>query len=342
MEGEALIPQTPPAPPSAITVTDGAKVALDAARAKAVARFKAVPAPGALIDPNAATPPIVAKVDMDPATLKRLTRQSADLRAAEQKITELQSAATDSATVLQAKRLYGEGKRLEAIALLSGRDATEEMAALMDAYLDTTPTTPEQLQAARIEALEADKKTREEAAEADRKTAETERIKQRDAAIQGFAWSVLDAAKEAAGGLTFPLCASKKNRGEAAVAALRLVSQVYAPKEHPTGDVTPDQARALYLKAFADVETEYEKQYAEELGERFVPKGSHNPLPGRGHVAPAAPRPATTEPTPAEPSRANTSPTISRPAITTTQWPRSLTHAQAREKAIEKVRSFQR
>lgn len=342
MSADGVVPQVAPPPFPTAPVPDGARTAIDAARAKAVAK---VATPPAATPAPAAAPGTPAKIEMDPAALKQITKQAAALRAAEARVAELQAAATDSAQVLEAKKLYAEGKRLEAIALLSGKDATEEMAALMDAYLDVSPPKPEDEQAARIAALEADKKARDDAEAQRKKDEEAEKVKQRDAAIQGFAWSVLDAEKEANGALKFPLCSSKKNRGEAATAALRIVSQVLAPKEYPTGEVTPEQARGLFAKAFVFVEAEYEKQYAEELGERFVPKGAPLPTlrPGNaGHAAPAAPRQATTEPTPAEPTRANQSPTLSRPAITTTTYPRSLTPAQAREKAIERIKSFQR
>lgn len=332
----ALISQVPTGP-APQPVPDGARAAIAAAQAKAVAKFAPAPAPAAA----APAPETPAKIEMDPAALKQLTKTSAALRRAEQRVAELEAGAKDTGQIAEAKKLYASGKRLEAIALLSGKDATEEMTALMDAYLDTTPKEPVDPNQARLDALEADNKARKDADEAAKKAAEEEKAKQRDAAIQGFAWSVLDAEKEADGSAKFPLSASKKNRGEAAVAALRLVSQVYAPKDHPDGNVTPEQARVLFAKAFVEVEKAYEERYAEELGERFVKRGSA-PRPVAGHAAQTAPRPATTVPTPPEPSRANQSPTLARPAISTAEYPKSLTHAQALEKAIAKVKSFQR
>jgi len=334
---EDIVPQTAPAPLPTAPVVDGARAAVDAAREKAVARFRPAPAPVATTPAEPAAPP---KVDMDPATLKQLTKTAAALRRAEQKVAELQAAATDIGPVAEAKKLYAAGKRLEAIALLSGNDASAEMEALMGAYLDSSPPAEVDPEKARLDALEkaeADRKKREEDSA---KAAEESRIKQRDAAIQGFAWSVLDAEKLADGTPKFELCSLPKNRGEAAVAALKLVSEVYAPKEYPDGNVTPDQARALFAKAFVDVEAAYELQYTETLGPRFLKRGVPNPRPV-GHAAPAAPRQAFTATPPAEPTRANQSPTLSRAPVSTTDYPASLTPKQALQKAIEKVRSFQ-
>ena len=335
MSADGFISQVPgPAP---VPVPDGAKAAIAAAQAKAIAKF--APAP----EPAPAEPAAPAKIEMDPAALKQITKQAAALRRAEQRVSELEAGAKDIGPLAEAKKLYSEGKRMEAIALLSGRDATEEMTALMDAYLDTTPAAPVDPAAAKLAELEAWKNDQVKAQEDAKKADEEQKAKQRDAAIQGFAWSVLDAEKEADGSAKFPLSAAKKNRGEAAVAALRLVSQVYAPKEHPDGNVTPEQARALFAKAFVEVEKAYEDRYAEELGERFVKRGQPLPRPLQtGRAAPVAPRQATTEPTPSEPTRANQSPTLSRSPISTTTWPKSLTPAQALQKAVEKVRSFQR
>ena len=333
MSADGIVPQTGPAP--APLVVDGTRAALDAARDKAMAKVRPAPAPAAVSTVDTPTP---ATITMDPAALKQLTKQAAALRRAEARVAELEAGSKDVGTFAEAKALYAAGKRLEAIAKLSGNDPSAEMEALMGAYLDTTPAVPVDPQQAKLEALEK--------AEADRTKRETdaataaaeEKVKAQDASIQGFAWSVLDAEKLPNGQPKFGLCARPKNRFEAATAARHLVVKVYAPKDHPNGDVTPDQARALFAKAFAQVEQEYEARYADELGERFVRPG-HNPQPVPGRAAPAAPRPAAIA-TPTEPTGANQSPTLSRAAISTQNYPKSLTPAQATAKAIERIKSL--
>lgn len=335
MSAEGFVSQVP-AGPAPTPVVDGTRTAIDAAQAKAVARFATPPA-AAILETPQATP----KIEMDAATLKQMTKQAAALRRAEARAAELESGAKGMESLTQAKKLYGEGKRLEALALLSGNDATAEMNALMEAFLDTTPATPVDPVQAKLDALEkaeADRVKRE----ADTTAAlEADKIKARDANIQGFAWSVLDAEKRPDGSPKFELCALPKNRGEAAVAALQLVSKVYAPKEYPDGNVTPDQAKALFAKAFADVQKAYEDEHLEKYGMPYVRPGLPGPLKV-GQPASRVQTPAATVSTPTEPAGANQSPTLSRPAISTTSYHKSLTHAQALEKALEKVRSFQR
>lgn len=333
MSADGFVSQVPsgpvPTPPA-----DSIRAAIDAARDKAVARFAQ---PAAQVEPEKpATPP---RVEMDPATLKQLTKQAAALRRAEARVVELEAGSKDVGAYAEAKALYASGKRLEAIAKLSGNDASVEMEALMGAYLETTPTEPVDPAKTKLEALEAAEKARTEREKAANDAAEADKIKARDASIQGFAWSVLDAEKRPDGSPKFELCALPKNRGESAVAALHLVSKVYAPKEYPDGNVTPDQAKALFAKAFADVQKAYEAEHLEKYGAPYVRPGLPRPLPvGQ----PARAQTAPTASTPAEPTGANQSPTLSRAAISTTSYPKSLTPAQALQKAIDKVRSFQR
>jgi hypothetical protein len=336
MSADGFVSQVPVGP-APTPVVDGTRATLDAAREKAIARFAAPQV--ATLPPE--TPVATPKIEMDPATLKQLTKQAAALRRAESRVVELEAGSKDVGSFAAAKKLYGEGKRLEAIALLSGNDPSAEMEALMGAYLDSKPTEPVDPASAKLAELEAWKTEQTNAQEAARLAAEADKIKARDASIQGFAWSVLDAEKLPDGSPKFELCSLPKNRGEAAVAALRLVSQVYAPKEYPDGNVTPDQAKALFSKAFVDVQKAYEDKHLEEYGTPYVRPGLPNPRLVAGQPAPRA-QTATIATTPAEPTGANQSPTLSRPAISTTSYAKSLTPAQALVKAMEKVRSFQR
>lgn len=328
-----FIPQTPQAAPAPIV--DGARVATDAARAKAIARVTAPVVPPAGAEP--ATPAAPAKIEMDAATLKQMTKQAAALRAAQARVVELEAGSKDVGAFAAAKKLYGEGKRLEAIAMLSGNDPSAEMEALMGAYLDSAPPAAVDPVKAEIDALKAKDAARDAADAEMKKQRAAQAAKERDASIQGFAWSILDAAKLPDGSPQFELCSLPKNRGEAAVAALVAV-KIFAAAEHADGNVTPEQAKALYTRAFAEVEAEYERDFAERAGSRFVPRGYPPPrqVPGQ----PVQRVQTTATPAPAEPTRANQSPTLSRPSITTQSQPKSLTPQQALAKAIEKVRGF--
>jgi hypothetical protein len=339
MPEEAYVSQVPTGP-APVQVVDGTAAALAAARAKAVAKATGATPPAPVVSTvDASKPPVPPKIDMDAATLKTLTKQAAALRRAEARVVELEAGSKDVTGFAAAKKLYGEGKRLEAIAMLSGNDPSAEMEALMGAYLDSKP--PEEVDpvAAEVAALKADNEARKAAdLEAKKLSAERE-LKARDASIQGFAWSVLDAEKLPDGSPKFELCSLPKNRGESAVAALAVV-KIFAAKEYPDGNVTPDQAKELYRKAFAEVEAEYEKDYSERLGARFVPRTGHSPRPVGQPANAWAQKPATPAAPPAEPSRANHSPDLSRPSISTQSYPKSLTPAQALAKAIERVKGF--
>lgn len=332
MSVEAPIPQTPQAAPAPIV--DGARVAIDAARAKAIARVTAPVVPPVGAEP--VTPAAPAKIEMDAATLKQMTKQAAALRAAQARVVELEAGSKDVGAFAAAKKLYGDGKRLEAIAMLSGNDPSAEMEALMGAYLDSAPPEAVDPVKAEIDALKAKNAERDAADAETKKQRDAQAAKERDASIQGFAWSILDAAKLPDGSPQFELCSLPKNRGEAAVAALAVV-KIFAAAEHADGNVTPEQAKALYTRAFAEVEAEYERDFAERAGSRFVPRLQFpRQVPGQ----PVQRVQTTATPAPAEPTRANQSPTLSRPSITTQSQPKSLTPQQALAKAIEKVRGF--
>lgn len=316
----------PGAPPPAPVVDIFA-----AAKAKALAAVTGQPVP-APAKPPVAAPPETPKIEMDAATLKKLTALSKADRENKAKIAELEAKAPDAATFAEVKKLYAEGKRMEAIAKLSGKEAVAEMEALMADYLnaptDAAADDAKDALAAKVEELAAKDAARDKAdADADAARAAAEE-KARGTAVTAFAHQVLDAAKAADGSATFELCARAENRAEAADAALEIVKALAFDRK--LENVTQEQAAELYREAYKTVEAEYE-----ELGKRYTrgsPRSVNVPFDPR--------RPATPSPGPRTEPESRPSPVLSKPPLSTQVPARSLTHAEAKRKALDSVRGY--
>lgn len=275
-------------------------------------------APGA---PPKTEPPKVdaPKVDMDAATLRRLTALSKADRENKAKIAQLEGSSKDAATYAEVRKLYGEGKRMEAIAKLAGAtDGVAEMEALMADYLNA-PTTDAKDDAkdalvAKVDELAA-WKTEREKQETDRAT------QQRDQAVQAFAFQVLDADA------TFEICARPENRAEAASAATQLFAALAG--DRGLTQVTEEQSRALYRESFALVEKEYE-----EMGSRYSKRGSPQPLNGQHQPMSRTPPAATpqTRPSPIP---------LQRPPIQTPST-ENMSLDQFKQRAIDTMRGLRR
>lgn len=269
--------------------------------------------------PEAEPPKVEApKIEMDAATLKRLTALSKADRENKQKIAQLEGSSKDAATFAEVKKLYSEGKRMEAIAKLAGAtDGVAEMEALMADYLNA-PTTDAKDEAkdalvAKVDELAAWK--------ADREKQETERAtQQRDQAVQAFAFQVLDADA------TFEICARPENRAEAASAATQLFAALAG--DRGLTQVTEEQSRALYRESFALVEKEYE-----EMGSRYSKRGTPQPLNGQHQPMSRTPPAVTPQTRP--------TPSIQRsPIATTGTQPKTLDDHKRR--ALEAMRGLRR
>lgn len=287
--------------------------------------------PAATATPKVEAKPADApKIEMDAGTLKRLTALAKADRENKQKIAQLEGSAKDTATLAEAKKLYSEGKRMEAIAKLSGAsDGVAEMEALMADYLNA-PTTDAKddardALAAKVDELSAWKTGREKA---EAQAAET----QRNAQVAAFANSVLDAAKQADGSLMFEICARPENRGEAAEAALAIVTALAIDRgltQDANGkprDVTRDEVAALYREAYQTVEGGYA-----ELGARYSKRG--NPQPSSGQHQSMSRPPTAIQP------QTRPTPTIPKsPIATSPTGPQTIEQHKAR--ALEAMRGL--
>ncbi len=340
-EAPSYLVFTPPAP-----VTPEAPVTPPVdfkAKAIAAATGKTIETP----KPDATPTPEVkpAKIDMDAATLKQLTKQAREIRENQAKIAQLEATAPDAATFANVKKLYSEGKRMEAIALMSGKEPTTEMEFLMADYLNA-PTDAAQDEAkdalaAKVEELAAKDAAREKDAEDQKKAADIDAEKQRNAAVTSFAHKILDEAKAADGSLTFELCARDENRVEAAAAALEIVKTLafdrYTAVDPTTGertskDVTQEQAAELYREAYIIVEAEYDEIGQKRYLKRDRPRSMNASIDPR--------RPTTPSPGPRIEPQSRPSPSITKAPISTNTPATSLTPAQAKQKAIDSIRGF--
>lgn len=325
MATEAAAPGTAPAaatPAAAPAAPPPDPIAT--ARAKAVAAATAPPpAAAAPVTPPAA----VAKptIDMDAATLKRLTKLSREKREADARIAKLEKdGAPADATLREAKTLYAQGKRLEAIAKLSGGDATAEMESLMAAYLNTEAPGEKDEITQRMEALEKEQTAEKERRAKEEEAAKTTAEQVREANTQAFAIGVLDELKGADGAPAYALCALPANRAESAREAIK--QAVGLAQARGITDLTPDVAKGLMKEAYAAIETEWET-----IGkERFTKPQGPTPQPSQGSRPPA---PDTSRPLPPQirPDPPRVGIEIKPPTSG------SLTHDQAKAKAIAKA-----
>lgn len=303
---------------------------VSAAKAKAIAAVTGTPA-ATNTETDKKTPAVTpAKIEMDAATLKQLTKLAKADRENRAKLTALESDSKEVADLKTARKLFADGKHLEALAMISGKDALEQFEAIQTAYLNAPIGEEKDALAEKVDTLAA-KIAADDKAKADAATAAlTEAEKQRDTGIRVFANSVLDDAKGTNGAPLFEICSQPKNRVEAATAALAVV-KVLAIAKYPDGNVSVEQARELYREAYAEVEAEYEASFAESLGSRFVKRDRPRSVDPRPTASSSGPR--------VEPQN-RPSPTLAKPAISTTPPAKSLTPAQARQRAIDAIRGY--
>ncbi len=336
--------QAPAATATTTESTTSAAVAntIQAATEKARAAAKAPvieQAKPAAADTTATDKTKTTTIDMDAATLKQLTKLSKAKRDNEAKIAQLETTSKDAAILKEVKDLYAAGKKLDALAKLSGADPTEEMEALLSAYLQTGEEKDEAALATKVDALtkkiEADDAERLKQAD----EAKTAQAASEAANAHAYAVKVLQDAKEADGSLSYELCARPENRKEAADEALK--AAVFLAQEEGITDVTEEIAASLLKRAYAAVEAELEdlgKQEIETATKRFTktPKGHSPQLVGQ--------RSDTTATGQRETPQVRQSQTIdgsfSKPGTAVTQHAKVLSHAQAKQKAIDAIRGL--
>lgn len=254
-------------------------------------------------------------VEMDAATLAKLTEASEKERAArkraeaaERKAKELETAQGDVVTLRDVKKLWSEGKRREAFKLLSGDDKKFEADA--EEFLKEWVASPDgkgkvEVTAEEMAALKAEleETKKAEAARAAREKAETD---QRNA--ERFSASIRDAKGED-GAARYPLASKPENSDEARTVALEKANARLL-KLKITGPISRELAEDLMHYAYAEIEANLRKK--ETPAAEASPKPAAKPTEtvnlqsGRGEVIPrATPTPAAPKEYPKTPEGAS-------------------------------------
>jgi hypothetical protein len=219
------------------------------AAANARAKGAPPPAPAAETKPATETPATPAE-DIELKTFTKLTREKRDL---ETKLKAQEVAIADAQVALEAKKLMGEGKKLEALALLTGKDPTEEMTDLLAAYIAEPGEKTDDDLAKKVDEIAAtlanDKKARDDEKKAD-EDAEAKAVATQ---AQSMVDRVLTGAAE-----KFELCARAENREEAIAAAIDGAVHLAGTRKLDLKTLTEAETNALIEEAFQGVETLYE------------------------------------------------------------------------------------
>lgn len=356
----APAPGTPAAAPAApvdrLQPTVGLAGVIAGALAKARATAAAAPPPAAPArDPLSApaapatpavVPPPAAKpeIDADPAAVKRWAALSRENRELQAKIKTLEPAAAEAATMASARKLYSEGKRIEAVALLAGAtDATAEMESLMADYIKGG-TTAEEITAAQLAKRLDDEKAAQKVADDAKaaKDAEAKIAAENEMLLKDARESMSKVLDDPAMATKYERCARPANREEAAAAVVGLITAERAKRKLTAEQLTPELTRVLIDAAFSSVEEEYDRVLAETTA-RYSKGALQTPAAGVGSEtsqrADASVWGRRQEP---EPGKQPAAPTIdaslSRPGVTP-QPPRSFySHAEAAARAREAAR----
>lgn len=311
MSAEAVPNAAPAAPAAPAGLPQAPSYAAAAAKAIAAAKAEA-PAPAAPVAaPVPATPAPGIKVEG--ADLKDLTRISAENRALQQKVRELEPAAKDAALLKEVRDLYASGKKVAAIGKLAGADPTAEMEGLLADYLkDPNDAAVQDKLAAKVDEVAKRIDDREKAGAQQATAAEHAK------AANGVVDSQLTARLE-----KLPHTA-KAERGEAIGKVISAVTRLREEKGLSVEASTPEVMTALLADAIDEVEIEYEVRAA---------RAARTAVPAAPVVAPA---PAAVAAPAAEPAPSIES--LERPGVSVADWGKTLTHDKAKEKLRALVR----
>jgi hypothetical protein len=226
-------------------------------------------------------------LNIDPKTMKTLARLQKEAREAASKVQELEPLRPDAEFGKQLKDLWkgSPEQRLEALARLSGRDGTDELAALVQFFYERDqatagdPADPAKPQpsaetkamldvVAELKKEISDLKAHRDSTTEGKAKAEAENDRKNAAA---FVERFLTANKE-----KFEISARKENVTEATDLIQEAALAIIARDKLDVKGLTEQAANDLYLQAAAAVEREYE-----ETGKRFAktepPKWAFNP-----------------------------------------------------------------
>lgn len=314
--------ETAPAATSAVVPvpapTEAQRTSLtpDQAREKARAAIRAAESPQT---PAQSPPAVPVKIEMDPESLKTVAKLSTEAREWQNKHAALE---TETKTIREAQKLFSEGKRMEAIGLLSGKDASLAMEEMLSAYLDVpgaepkaeAPKSAEQIQ---IDELKAKLQAKDDA---EAKAIAT----QKQDAARAFAVKLIDPVK-------FPVSAREQNQVEAANAALAGAFKIASEENLDINALNDEQCAALITRAMKEVESDFQA-----LGARYAysaPNAVSNSRPEIIQQVVPAKEPEKTQATISE---------LPRPGITTEQGRKNLTLAEAKERALKSFLAIQR
>jgi hypothetical protein len=300
-----------PPPPSYAAAADKARAAIKAEGAP-------VPAPAAApATPAAPAPGIETK------GLADITRLSAENRALQTKVRELEPAAKDAALLKEVRDLYASGKKVAAIGKLAGADPTAEMEGLLADYLKdpNDPATQDKL-AAKVDEVAKRIDASAQATQAQAQAAEHAK------AASGVVDSQLTERIE-----RLPHTA-KADRQEAIGKVISTVTRLREEKGLSVEASTPEVMTAILADAIDEVEIEYEIRHARAA--RANPDNTARPTTA------IAPQQTAVAPTPAPAVPAEPAPSIEsleRPGVSVAEWGKTLTHDKAKEKLRALVRA---
>jgi hypothetical protein len=192
----------------------------DAAVAKANAPEPAITE----VDEGAAKPATKTEIPVDPEMLKTVTTLQRSKRELELKMKDLEGRIKSADSFAEIEKLWKEGKKLDAIAKLSGAaDPIEGFQDILTDFVNAPETTAETKVAQQVKELEnklaesdkkfaAELKKREDA----EKTLQQRQQEQEHNAALGLALKAIDPVK-------YELCAKEENRTEMAATALEAV-----------------------------------------------------------------------------------------------------------------------
>lgn len=349
----------PAAPVDRLQPTTGAAGVVAVALARARATAAAQPAaPIARVDPlasparvapaaaPAAAPPPATKpeISADPAAVRQWAALARENRELQARIKTMEPAAAEAATLATARKLYSQGKRIEAVALLANAtDATAEMESLMADYLKGG-TAAEEITAAQLakrldDEKAAQKKVDDEKAANDAEAATKTEMETLTRDARASMVKVLDDPAMAA---KYERCARPANREEAAAEVVNQIAKVRVDRKLTAEQMTPELTRTLIDAAFEAVEAEYDRVLAETTA-RYSK--------GTLQTTAAVPGSETSQRASAtdwghrekpEPGTQQTAPTIDasipRPGVVPQPPRRFYSHAEAAERAREAAR----
>ena len=199
-----------------------------------------------------------ATVNADPNSLKEMTRLARQKRELAEQLKNQQAKLSEAEMLIDAQKLYKEGKYAEAIAKLSGKsDSVDALDDLITNHFNKVLEEPSE-----------EDEFKKKLTDLEVKVTKSEEDKQKQALEEQAKQftQFIDSAVFQPNADKFELCMKAENRNEAITVANKMVSELI--KDNPelnTDD--PDKAAQLYATVFEEIEADYE-----EIGKRRYTK----------------------------------------------------------------------